>query len=1199
MSSKTARIAEVLAHTTRLQRDAADPRASVWVSANAGTGKTHVLTQRVLRLLLTGTAPERILCLTYTKAAAAEMSTRVFDTLAGWVGLSEAELTATLATLLGTQPATSELALASTLFTRAIETPGGFKVQTIHAFCERLLQRFPLEAGVSPGFEILDDATARALLRGAIDETLDDATADRDAPLGRALTTAIRYAADDQFDTVLGQAIRQRDLLESLVRRSAIDGHSDPFASARDLVGAALGVRPGATAQTVQSEMAGVLDTATLRRLAAALADGSTSDVKLAVDVSTAARAEGSARVAALAAFLLTQEREPRSRLMTVAVKKAHPDLEEKATRAQAKFHALDCEARACDALEATLALYRLADRVLARYTTAKAARAALDFDDLIVKTAGLLSAPDGAAWVLFKLDGGLDHILVDEAQDTAPAQWKVIESIAAEFFADTGAGSKTRTVFAVGDEKQSIYSFQGAAPEMFAATRATFETAAARVGMPWRTTALTLSFRTVEPVLAAVDEVFADPVRTPGLMRTGADPIRHAVKRLGQGGLVEIWPLEVPDDKIEADAWSPLDEATATSPVARLATRIATTIKGWLDTGEQLSSLGRPIRAGDILILVRKRAPLAPAIVAALKALGVPVAGADRIKLLTQIGVQDLITLGDFLTLPEDDLALATILKSPLFGLDDDDLLTLAHRRKGTLWQALLAAAKSDAKFAGPADQLKRWRKDADFLPPFEFLSAVLDGPRGRARLLERLGPEAADGLDELMNLALSYDDSAPPSLAGFLGWLREDDREIKRDMEQGRDEVRVLTVHGSKGLEAPIVFLPDTCSNGSKRSEGLIALAGMPLPSGMSSLAVWPVKGTSNLPALAASKAAIKQRETHEYNRLLYVALTRPRDRLYIAGAQSAKALPADCWYQLVSSALATHTEPVTLADGQTVARLAVPQEAAAETEKHRLASDGTAAPLPPWMTARAPRESQASIPVAPSRLAPYDFDDTGEPVAHPPTVRQAEAARESEADATPPVLASDGTRFLRGSLTHALLQHLPGLPAIAWPKAASAFLDTRGAALAANVRRQIAAETIAVLSDPDFAALFGAASQSEVPLVAELPNPTGKGPALKLTGQLDRLVDTGSEILILDYKTNRAPPTQPVDIPEAYLMQLAAYRLALARIYPGRTVHTALLWTQTPLLMPVPSEMLDAVSSRLWDFGTPALDVVGLAT
>ncbi|MGE0022552.1 MAG: double-strand break repair helicase AddA, partial [Hyphomicrobium sp.] len=941
-----------LTRTKRRQAEAADPTASVWVSANAGTGKTHVLTMRVLRLLLAGTPPERILCLTYTKAAAAEMSKRVFDSLSRWVMLPEPNLERTLLDFLRREPAAAEVALARTLFTRATETPGGLSVQTIHAFAERLLQRFPLEAGVTPGFAILDEETSKKLMREAIDDVVGRAARDRASPLGRALEAAIRYAADDRFDDILADALRQRDWLEA-ASAMGLD-------TVESLLRRHFGVRDGITRAAIGAEAATLLSPHDLMHVRDLLLGGTKSDADLAGKISAVlAAATDRARTEALAIALLTKEGEPRKKLVAKARGETNPEVEPVLARAQARFLALWAEQQGATLVEATMALTRLAAAVEARYADAKVRRAALDFDDLIARTKALLADRGSAEWVLFKLDNGLDHILVDESQDTSPSQWRVVEALANEFFAGTGAREDVvRTLFAVGDEKQSIYSFQGAAPEMFSAMGSRFQDLGKAAGVSWRDVPLTLSFRTVAPILDAVDRVFADPLRTPGVT-----PSAHAVKRAGQGGLVEIWPTEKHEELAPTDAWSPLDEPSAEPPVIRLANRIADTIKGWLADREELASAGRPIQPGDILVLVRKRAPFAAPMVQALKARGIPVAGADRMRLTEQIAVQDLLSLGDFLTLPEDDLALAEVLKSPIFGLDDADLTDLAfwgrtearEERKGTLWKALLEKSKENPRYVEAATTLRRWRKAADFRPPFEFFADLLDRDRVRARLIARLGPDAADPLDEFLNLALTYDDGAPPSLAGFLAFMREGERDIKRDMEHGRNEVRVMTVHGAKGLEAPIVVLPDTASAGSAASQGgrPLKLDDIERPEGTPAPFVWPVKGATNHHRLREARDTMRRREREEANRLLYVAMTRARDRLYVAGFENRKGIEPGSWYELIRNGLDGVLVPSTSMDGREVLRLAAPQIAPPEPPGAKLTDVEAAVSLPEWST------------------------------------------------------------------------------------------------------------------------------------------------------------------------------------------------------------------------------------------------------
>ena len=1146
------------------QRIATDPAASAWVSANAGTGKTYVLVRRVLRLLLAGTAPDRVLCLTFTKAAAAEMSNRLFRQLAAWATADDARLGSELAELLGHIPAPAQIAAARTLFAAAIEAPGGLKVQTIHAFCERVLQRFPLEAGISPGFAVLDSDQQTALIRSSIDQVLETANSG-DRALGDALQTVVALAGESRFDTLLTDAVKKREEIGELIG----DAESDvPFEEIVARLKRQLGVLEGETEASLSGALLGLLPDDLVGRIHSALMEGTVSDVKSADKLSEVMLATTQdSKIATLTAFLLTRDGEPRKKPMTKAVATAHPGLDDQLRRSADAAASIVTQRLALKIATASAALLRLANAALGHYAAGKARAAALDYDDLIARTAGLLTSASDTRWVLFKLDGGLDHILVDEAQDTSPPQWRIVTALAEEFFADSGAGARLRTVFAVGDEKQSIYGFQGARPEMFQRISREFESQAKAAAVRFERVPLTRSFRTVAPVLNAVDTVFAFPEAAAGLT-AGGEPVRHEAHRIGQAGLVEIWPTEVPSEPEPGEPWSPLAGAGTHGAPERLAARIAGAIAGWIASGERLASQDRPITAGDVLILLRKRQPFAPVIIRALKARGLPVAGADRIRVTEQIAVEDLVSLGNFLLLPEDDLALAEALVSPLIGLDDDDLFSIGHARKGSLWGALLARAGDDPRYAEAAESLKRWRSEADFLPPFEFYKKLLDKDGRRARLLTRLGPEAGDAIDEFLNLAIRFDAAEPPSLQGFLEWLGRAAPEIKRDMDQGRDEIRVMTVHGAKGLEAPIVFLPDTCSVRGAGSPTLLALGeGAPL--------AWMMKDASKLAPLAAVRNASTEADGRERNRLLYVAMTRARDRLYVAGFEGTTGRGKGCWYDQIESALGAVCAIHHDADGRIVKRLEAAQTAKPDGGQVSSETANRLVPYPDWAMRNAPRAEARTVPLAPSRLAPLETEE-GSGVSAP-----------TEASPSPRQLGA-GNRYLRGTLTHTLLQHLPAIDAKRRRAAAKAFLSTRAPELPAKVRASIADEVMAILEHPQFAPVFGPGSAAEVPIVAEIALPSG--PPVLIAGQIDRLLASGGTVTIVDYKTNRPPPSELAGVPGAYLLQLAAYRLAVKKIYATGTVAAALLWTDGGRLMAVPPDLLDnhenaILSGRPW--------------
>jgi ATP-dependent helicase/nuclease subunit A len=974
---------------------------------------------------------------------------------------------------------------------------------------------------------------------------------------------------EDPFREVVDAVLAKRAELNAMMAWH--EGIADWPGAEREALKRLFGLDEDDTEEALTQPLAAVLGDGEIETLIDELSEHASADAdkKLVERLIEARSVTGVLRADALRPVFLTTGNKARDRMCTVGLQRIVPASCNRLEAGKVRYAELFRRRMALDCAEASGAVLLLADRIQAEYTAAKRSEAVLDYDDLILKARDLLSRAGAAAWVLFKIDGGIEHILVDEAQDTNPEQWEIVTWIAEEFFVGASASDRLRTLFAVGDEKQSIYSFQGADPARFGAVGRDFRAKALAIEHTWIEVPLTLSFRSTEPLLEAVDAVFSKSPAADGLTWDATTVIQHDAFRQGEAGLVELWPIEKetkPDPGHPFEPWS--NEKTGMPrAVDALCQKIANVIKGWLANGEELVSAGRAIKPGDILILVRRREPFTAPMIRALKRADIPVAGADRMQLLDQLAVKDLTSLADFLLMPDDDLALAIVLKSPLFGLVDDDLFALAFKRGRTsLWEVLKAKSVEDKRFAEAADRLSRWLSRVDFAPPYEFFLELLgeDGQAMRTRMLTRLGPEAAEALDEFLDLALAYDREEAPSLQGFINDLRLSDIEIKRDMEQERDEVRIMTVHGAKGLQAPIVFLPDTCTQPRSQGTSIYTLPRDGAPPGGAEHIVW-APGGSNLVQIDAAKARVRQLETQEYHRQLYVAMTRARDRLYITGWRGQNEPPQDCWYNLVKHGLAGKLTEAEGFGGMTVQRLESEQTEAVSTRPERERMMPIVPPLPDWASKPAAPEREREI-LAPSRLGLHLAEGADAYAEQPPL--------------GPKVLA-DNRRFARGRLVHTLLQHLPQIAAANQERSARAFAAARGSDLPAEIREEVVSETLAIVRDPRFAPLFSPGSLGEVPVVARFGD---RENARELSGQIDRLAVLDDALLVLDYKTNRPPPATLEEVAPGYIAQLAAYRAALRLMFPSRALRAAIVWTDGPKLMEIPSTLLDLAEHRI---------------
>ncbi len=1143
------------------QARASDPASSAFVSANAGSGKTHVLVQRVIRLMLSGVPPEKILCITFTKAAAANMAERVFTTLGHWVRLDDAQLDAAIRDAGVAQPTTEIRRRARELFACALETPGGLKVQTIHALCTRLLQQFPFEANVPARFTVMDDRDQKDMLERASLKVLLDASASPDSSEGQALATAMTSAADVTFRDVVRQATLSRDHFLAWTDRAG----DVPTAMAQ--LSAVLGIDAADSADAIARDIVDGphLPRSSWLKAADVLESGTKTDGDQAERFKEAISLSGETQIEKYLQVFLTKEDTARKSLITKSLAKREPRLDQKLAAEAERLAPLLAAKRAVAMRDRTQALLVIASGVAGHYRREKRERGLLDFHDLIDKTLQMLTRVS-SGWVHFKLDRGVDHVLIDEAQDTSPRQWDIVAHLISEFTTGAGARDVHRTIFAVGDEKQSIFSFQGAAPREFNARKSELQRKFERAGLVFDPVAFTYSFRSGTAILNSVDHVFKTEDIFKSIHADTAAPIHQSLADAGPS-LIDLWALDEADAREDIEGWrAPFDATSSTSPEVKLAQRVQDAIRQLIADGAQTGPAGarRALSYGDILVLVRQRGSAFDAIIQALKRAGVPVAGADRLRLTEHIAIIDLMNLADALLLPQDDLALATVLKSPLFGLDDDDLFAIAWQRRGSLREALAQHARENARLAVALKRLRVCEHRAQHDTPFAFYAWLLAGQGfpdgGRARILKRLGYEANDALDEFLELALGYERRAPASLQGFMAWLRAADTEVKRDMEMTRDEVRVMTVHGAKGLEAPVVFLVDTTT--SPADGARFNLIHLPQGDERSSVVVWAGRKADDPPVVAQARVAMIADAEDEYRRLLYVAMTRAADRLIVGGC-----LPGNrntvrplSWYDLIAKGL---------------------ERAVAET-----VLDVDNVPPPDGVVKRYSRRDDRMPPLAPVTVSPV--------AAKPelPAWLRATAMRPPLAETVlRPSAGSDDEGFRlrggdtpearakalqRGSLVHRLLQSLPDLAPERRAAAAANYLARNAVTSTADERAALITQILAIIADDRFAALFAPGSRAEVAIVGRVAQPGGA--TALVSGQIDRLVLTPREVLIVDYKTNHAPPRDLTGVPPAYVRQLALYRAVLAKLHPDRPVRAALLWTETPEMVELSAKMLD---------------------
>jgi ATP-dependent helicase/nuclease subunit A len=1175
---------KLIGETTSRQMRAATPGISAWVSANAGSGKTHVLSQRVVRLLLNGTPPSAILCLTYTKAAAAEMSLRIFDILAKWSQMTDEALYDELSKTEDLPTNSKRIAFARTLFASALETPGGLKIQTIHAFCESLLHRFPLEANVAGHFQVLDDAAAEELQEEARSRLLNMVANESKKPVSIAVADALdcvlEQGGETSLDDLINKFISMRhaisdfisysaakhDLRSEIAERLDINSNDqDPYGNFWPL--------PSMPDEQIEAYYSAALDgkNKSPKDLAGCL-----MDCKKA--------ASNQRKFEIICEGFLTQAGKPKS-LKNAVSKDIATMLPDMAERLEALNDHLSAQIdylkrRKC--LDITEQALVLAEQYIQTYEGLKRRKAMLDYEDLIVKTEQLLSKSGAGPWVHYKLDRGIDHILVDEAQDTSPVQWSVIQSLADEFYTGQSARELNRSMFAVGDEKQSIYSFQGARPERFDQERRQTQKRAKNADKAFDSISLRVSFRSTSEVLDLVDLVFADFDAKRGLTYSD-DNVLHETVRQNAPGQVELWPMLAKEPSQEMDSWlEPFDAVAERDPVNILSQQITSVLDSWIGKEEILdhkSKAFRKIRAGDILILVRKRDAFVPTLMRTLKSTtDIAVAGADRLKLTDHIAIQDLMALGRVSLLLEDDLSLASLLKSAFFNVTEEQLFDLCAGRgkEISVWSQLQNQIDVSSFWADIHSRILELQLLSRKTSVHGFYSHILEVLGMRDVFLLRLGHEVIDVLDEYLALALDHDQNGISSLQIFLNQLESTEPEIKREQEQSLDAVRIMTVHASKGLEAPIVFLVDPGSAAFHSSHmSSIRLLDPPEHQADSPKCPLWVPGS----AIENSKTdEIKQTAEfmaeEEYRRLLYVGLTRAADRLVVCGYRGTREPSKPTWHMLVE-------------DGFNRAEPEMKQEIVYDfgglswsiqrfTRERPLDTNASTEPVEAKDDEPKTRPDILNQPIEKVKDLPRPLVPSGASVL----INGDESANHI---ASPFAKSTSGNidAIEYGKSVHRLLQVLPNLPSDTWHENADNYLKNRLPNSSSDARNEMIKSVINVMTDTKFSPIFSSDSAAEFSIMGSLMI---KDEERIVSGRIDRLVVQDDRLLIVDYKTNYIAPSEISDISPSYIAQLAIYRAVLQPLYPNKKIEAGLLYTRTPKIIEVPANMLDAAMQEL---------------
>ena len=1105
-------------------RDLNTPITSSWVSANAGSGKTFNLINRVVRLLISGVAPSKILCITFTNSAAEEMKVRLLDRLAEWVTMESNELLFHIESLLETKFTDGEsrkliLLKARQLFAEVLEEQSSLRISTIHSLCETILRHFSVETGIPFDFKIINEIEQRAL----IEELLQEFAVESNQAFIN-INKIIKPSSEAALTDFTLEIISDQ---ERLIKEDFFE-YFPEFTEA---------VSEGEINNSNSQKLRSKISSKVLKTLIEAFSTGGNESQIHGKMIEDSYSSEQENFFEVMEKVFLTLEKKPRDhkRFPDKKVLEKYPQII--STIKKITDLILDIR-RDCQTKDLYLKTKKVKDfgkEVVSKYEKKKLEKNSLDFYDLLKKVKDLLCKDGMMSWVNFKIDATLNHLLVDECQDVSPIQWEIINRIAGEFFDNWAAVQESKSIFIVGDEKQTIYSFQGADPLTFTKVKSFYSKKLKSVGSNLIDLDLNKSYRSSPLILNYINKVFSDP------NSLGVKVVKPHQGTKSLPGRVEIWPIDQKQKTIISPKvwWESVSETNSSDSKEIFAERLAKEIRVILaekfipDENSDCIKF-RKVMPNDIMILFRSRSPLYYEIIEQLNRQHLPTQGADRIILNNDISIKDIISLLKFLDNPLDDLSLAEALKSPFFNISEAKLFEFAYNREESLWLSFLNnSSESDI-----ITEISNLLSQVDTLTTYELLEMILVENSGMEKLINRLGSEVYETVEAFLGYVSEFEDNNISSLASFLNWFSKNKLEIKRPPNKEGRQIKVMTIHASKGQESPIVILPDTLNHSIKMTQSKLVKS-------KNSIFFKQEKLERCQKISEIERANLVENEFEE-NRLLYVALSRTKYWLIISA--NGKTLE-ESWYQKCLLAYEQMSS-----EEFTVSNEVSGQKMVLEYNWHRESNKAnhTIDPVIENINMGVKLKEIDVNKVEKEKLSPTSLKKI-----YPKPYSRTERINES---------LDKNMSLIRGNLIHSLFEKLSKVENSKRQIVAKNIAKIHFPELKENYVESAIAETLSVMRAKENKRFFSREARFEITIMGALE---GIG---KINGKIDCLLINDKEIEIVDFKTDRNPPKSVSEVSAAYIMQLGIYSSLIQRSFPDLPIFSYILWTKSNSIMPI---------------------------